>query len=49
MLAWNGFAPLPHETPPLAAWQVHCATWRDDLAAQTDLTTQLLGLVTKMH
>lgn len=48
MLAWNGLAPLPQALPAAGAWQAHCAAWRDRLAAQPDLTTQLLGFVAKM-
>ena len=49
MLAWNGFAPLPGDLPPRAAWQAHCEAWRDDLAREPDLTTQLLGWLSKMR
>ena len=41
--AWNGFAPWP--APPVwpdwPAWQDVCLRWRERLAAQDDLTTQL--------
>lgn len=41
--AWNGFVPWP--APPVwpdwPAWQDACLRWRERLAAQDDLTTQL--------
>jgi uncharacterized repeat protein (TIGR03837 family) len=40
---WNHLAPLNHQTPSWALWSEHCTRWRDHLAAQPDLTTQLLG------
>ena len=43
--AWNGLTDEWSALPTLAAWRVHCETWRNDLRAQADLTTQLLGLV----
>lgn len=49
MLGWNGFAPLPGDLPPHGPWQAHCEAWRDALATQPDLTTQLLGFVAKMR
>ena len=49
MLGWNGFAPLPPDLPPQAAWQAHCEAWRDDLARAPDLTTQLLGWLPEMR
>ena len=49
MLAWNGFAPLPAVLPSQVPWQMHCEAWRDGLATQPDLTTQLLGAVAKMR
>ncbi|MEP6739277.1 MAG: elongation factor P maturation arginine rhamnosyltransferase EarP [Caldimonas sp.] len=47
---WNGLAGTPiaataFEKGPLAAWAGHCTRWRDALAAQADLTTQLLSFV----
>ncbi|HMR68770.1 MAG TPA: elongation factor P maturation arginine rhamnosyltransferase EarP [Rubrivivax sp.] len=42
--AWNGFAawPEPPVWPDWPAWQAACLRWRERLAAQTDLTTQLI-------
>jgi uncharacterized repeat protein (TIGR03837 family) len=41
--AWNGAAlPWPTE-PDTAAWQRHCLNWRDALARQSDLASQLIG------
>jgi len=43
--AWNALptaAPDPG-LPPVAPWRRGCAAWRDHLAAQPDLTTQLLA------
>jgi len=41
--AWNGGAlPWPVE-PDTAAWQRHCMNWRDALARQGDLASQLIG------
>jgi len=43
--AWNApAAPFP-PLPDLMTWHRHCASWRAQLLAQTDLTTQLLGFV----
>ncbi|MEO8805644.1 MAG: elongation factor P maturation arginine rhamnosyltransferase EarP [Burkholderiaceae bacterium] len=40
---WNGAAlPWPGE-PDAAAWQRHCENWRDLLAGQADLASQLIG------
>ena len=41
-LAWNGAAPWPSTMPPAPHWRRHCLEWRAGLAAQADLTTQLL-------
>jgi uncharacterized repeat protein (TIGR03837 family) len=49
MLGWNDFAALPGEFPPDGPWRAHCEAWRDGLAEQPDLTTQLLGFVAKMR
>jgi hypothetical protein len=48
MLGWNGFGPLAPDLPPPAPWEALCLAWRDGLATQPDLTTQLLGLVAEM-
>ncbi|MEO8059223.1 MAG: elongation factor P maturation arginine rhamnosyltransferase EarP [Burkholderiales bacterium] len=41
--AWNtGAAAWPTE-PEDAAWQRHCSNWRDTLARQSDLASQLIG------
>jgi uncharacterized repeat protein (TIGR03837 family) len=45
--AWNGLATWPHGTPPLEPWAVQARRWRDDLLAQPDLATQLLGFVSE--
>ncbi len=39
--AWNGLAPWAG-LPATGPWSAHCAAWRDRLALQSDLTTQLL-------
>lgn len=43
---WNGFEPgaMP-AWPDAADWRARSGDWRDRLAAQTDLTTRLLGFV----
>jgi uncharacterized repeat protein (TIGR03837 family) len=43
--AWNGFGPWPDALPASAAWRDRCAGWRATLAAQADLTSQLLRFV----
>jgi uncharacterized repeat protein (TIGR03837 family) len=43
--AWNGISSPFHELPDLAPWREQCQSWRDELQAQIDLTTQLLGFV----
>ena len=42
---WNGLGPMPHaaDWPDRAAWGAHALAWRDRLAAQADLTSQLMG------
>lgn len=45
MRGWNGFGPLPATWPDLALWQSHVQNWRETLAAQPDLTAQLLAFV----
>jgi uncharacterized repeat protein (TIGR03837 family) len=41
--AWNGAAaPWPTE-PDAEVWQRHCTNWRDALARQPDLASQLIG------
>ena len=39
--AWNGLGPWPG-LPASGPWRAHCAAWRDQLALQADLVTQLL-------
>ncbi len=46
-LGWNGLADLPPRLPPLPAWQAQCQAWREELLAQRDLSTQLLGFATE--
>jgi uncharacterized repeat protein (TIGR03837 family) len=43
--AWNGLAAWPAELPDAAAWRELCVAWRQRLAAQSDLTSQLLRFV----
>ena len=43
--AWNAGASTCPALAPNAAWATHCAKWRDELLARSDLTTQLLGFV----
>ena len=40
--AWNRFAEWPDGLPSAGRWRAHCLDWRSRLAAQPDLTTQLL-------
>ncbi len=40
--AWNGAGPLP-DLPALPPWRAQATAWRDGLAAQPDLCTQLMG------
>jgi len=42
---WNTSTTLAEPLAPLDTWQRHSIEWRDKLLAQTDLSTQLLGLV----
>ncbi|MEQ1682889.1 MAG: elongation factor P maturation arginine rhamnosyltransferase EarP [Burkholderiaceae bacterium] len=41
--AWNGGALLWPPEPDTAAWQRHCLNWRDALARQSDLASQVIG------
>ena len=41
--AWNAGAVLWPAEPEAAAWQRHCTNWRDTLARQPDLASQLIG------
>ena len=43
--AWNGLADWPAALPDAVAWRAQCRAWRDRLAAQPDLTSQLLHFV----
>jgi uncharacterized repeat protein (TIGR03837 family) len=43
--AWNGAAQWPAALPDAAAWRAHCLRWREMLAAQDDLCTQLVRSV----
>jgi uncharacterized repeat protein (TIGR03837 family) len=44
--AWSdGTAPPEESWPDAATWRRHCTAWRDTLAAQEDLATQLLRFV----
>ncbi|MBL0731077.1 elongation factor P maturation arginine rhamnosyltransferase EarP [Piscinibacter sp. HJYY11] len=47
--AWNGLGPWPLQTPePSSAdWTTPCRYWREQLLAQPDLTTQLVGFATE--
>jgi uncharacterized repeat protein (TIGR03837 family) len=40
---WNHLARLDDQAPSWPLWTAQCRSWRDGLAAQPDLTTQLLG------
>ncbi|WP_298825101.1 elongation factor P maturation arginine rhamnosyltransferase EarP [uncultured Piscinibacter sp.] len=42
--AWNGVGD-GLRLPPLSPWGAHCRAWRDGLAAQPDLTSQLQSFV----
>ncbi|MGY4828734.1 elongation factor P maturation arginine rhamnosyltransferase EarP [Sphaerotilaceae bacterium SBD11-9] len=46
-LGWNGLGAMPGQLPTLPAWRSLCEAWRDKLAGQVDLTTQLMGFVTE--
>jgi uncharacterized repeat protein (TIGR03837 family) len=41
--AWNGLAARPAAWPEASAWRRLCLHWRGELAAQSDLTSQLLS------
>jgi uncharacterized repeat protein (TIGR03837 family) len=41
--AWNGGSTVWPGCPASALWQRHCTRWRDTLASQPDLTSQLIG------
>ncbi len=41
--AWNGGGASWPAEPELAAWQGRCLNWRDALARQSDLASQLIG------
>ena len=45
--AWNGLHPWPPDLawPDLAAWRELTQAWRDQLAGQADLVSQLIGFV----
>ena len=43
--AWNGLGPWPPALPDAGAWHALCLAWRQHLAEQTDLTSQLLRFV----
>ena len=43
--AWNGAETSWPTISALDGWQQHCAAWRSELLARSDLTTQLLGFV----
>ncbi len=40
---WNGGPPDGAAWPDAGAWRLHCAGWRDALACQADLCSQLIG------
>jgi uncharacterized repeat protein (TIGR03837 family) len=40
---WNGLGPFPANLPPLGPWETQCRAWREELLAQADLATQLMG------
>lgn len=46
-LGWNGLAALPLQLPASAPWEAACLSWRKELMAQKDLTTQLMGFATE--
>lgn len=43
--AWNGLADWPATWPDAGRWRALCQRWRSQLAAQTDLGSQLLHFV----
>lgn len=47
---WNGLAaPQPPVLPDIGDWHRHARTWSDGLARQSDLTTQLVEFVRRLH
>lgn len=40
--AWNGLADWPAAMPDASTWRAQCQAWRDRLARQDDLTSQLI-------
>jgi len=47
--AWNGLDPSVPPLPDLSPWQRHCVAWRDQLAAQPDLVSQLFDCVAEIR
>jgi uncharacterized repeat protein (TIGR03837 family) len=45
--AWNRLSPWPEQLPATHPWLAAARHWRESLAAQSDLTTQLLRFVTE--
>ena len=43
--AWNGLGAWPANLPTARGWRALCEAWRQHLAAQSDLTSRLLGFV----
>jgi uncharacterized repeat protein (TIGR03837 family) len=43
--AWNRLADWPERLPDAAPWRVACLAWRQGLAGQSDLTSQLMHFV----
>ena len=43
--AWNSLGSWPAALPETGAWRAQCQAWRQRLAAQADLTSQLLHFV----
>ena len=43
--AWNGLGPWPAALPEADPWRALCQAWRRQLAAQDDLTSQLLRFI----
>ncbi len=43
--AWNGLGAWPAHLPPASGWRTLSGAWRQHLAAQSDLTSRLLGFV----
>lgn len=44
---WNGAAALPDAWPAMAEWQALALGWREALLAQADLSSQLIGFVSR--